>query len=190
MAATKNYGCFSFVCDYFKKCFPFVKSKKSSPTRIRYVPPAHQHASRKTSSTSVQHQERRRLSSNDSYSGRKHSNNELHPGRKISNSELNAGRKHSGSKSPSRSPNISPNRSNKSRKVSSVSKKLSDAIDLDDTSRKSRYVAKVSITNSEVNPERSPVNNKMAKNHWKRGMTIIKERKANVENDKEMKDIA
>ena len=154
-----------------------VSSKKSSPTRIRYVPPA-QHDQRKTSTSNVQQQQdRRRLSSNDSYSGRKHSNNELQPGRKLSSND---------------SPNRSPNNSGRARKVSSVSKKLNDAIDLDDTSRKPRYIAKVSITKPVANSGGSPASNKKTinKNRWKRGMTIIKERKANLANDSEMKDIA
>ena len=160
MAGNKNYGCFTFFISKFDNCIPFFGSRSKeekrednrSKKRIEIVePPESQNHAGKlkkvaTGKATAKQQENTRKTSTTSTQG---------------------------TISPKNHRRKSSNTVEKS--SSSYTRKLNDAIDLDDTCRGNKYIA--TTASSSIAIDKTSNNSNVNRQRWKRGLTLIKETK-------------
>ena len=144
MAGFKSYGCLTFLVNKLQTCLPFSNQETNNTKRSK--------------------NKRVKI---DEHSKNANNNN---TNRKQSIRQSSIERTGSPDSYRTRSNSRKTSNSGVEKTSSSYSRKINDVIDLDDTSRTTKYVAKASIT---VDKPSS------GKDRWKRGMTLIKEKKQN-----------
>uniref|UniRef100_A0A7M6DRY4 Uncharacterized protein n=1 Tax=Clytia hemisphaerica TaxID=252671 RepID=A0A7M6DRY4_9CNID len=156
MDGFKSYGCFSFVISKFGKLLSRSKHEKRdgnrSNKRIKIVEPK-----LPTSNTGKP----KTLQSS-----------------KVTAPASRTRQENSRKVSTTSSRGTSPPPKNQRRKISSsYTRKLSDAIDLDDTSRGNRYIA---TTKASTTVDKTSKDSNVNRQRWKRGMDLINEKKHEI----------